>query len=189
MAICEMCTNKFRNYYRDKIEICSKCIENITKELPNHTLDIDDILKFPDVSQIDTFVGDDRKAKYLKIKYKKLSFFYFKCEECLEWFIKLDHVYRACKSIKNNGTTTCSLACSMQRKKRLNVFIYHCKKCGKKLTNPGETCPNCNYNPNLGRFKKMLIESLDRIKNSGKLNISYINSNIGTFDYKTGANL
>ncbi|UXC62690.1 hypothetical protein N4562_06190 [Ligilactobacillus agilis] len=155
--------------------------EKIENELPNHILNMNDILKFPGVLQMDKYVGKGGEAKYLEIKYKKLSFFYFKCEECLEWFIKLDHVYRACKSIKNNGTTTCSLACSMQRKKRLNVFIYHCKKCGKKLTNPGETCPNCNYNPNLERFKKMLIESLDRIKNSGKLNISYINSNIGTF--------
>ena len=99
--------------------------EKIENELPNHILNMNDILKFPGVLQMDKYVGKGGEAKYLEIKYKKLSFFYFKCEECLEWFIKLDHVYRACKSIKNNGTTTYSLACSMQRKKRLNVFIYH----------------------------------------------------------------
>ena len=77
MAICEICTNKFRKGYKDKIEICAQCRENIKNELPDCTLNMDDIVKFPGVSQMDTYVSDDGEAKYLEIKYKKLSFLLF----------------------------------------------------------------------------------------------------------------
>ncbi|AUJ32155.1 hypothetical protein CRI83_01280 [Liquorilactobacillus nagelii] len=68
MAICEICTNKFRNGYKDRIGICSKCRENIENEIPNHVSDICDILKFPGVLQMDTYPRDDENIRYLKMR-------------------------------------------------------------------------------------------------------------------------
>lgn len=161
MAICEICTNKFRNNYKDRIEICTQCRKNIEDELPNHVSDIGDIIKFPGVEQIDIYVGNNEEAKYLEIKYKKLSFYYFKCDECLEWFIKLNHISKVYENIKNNGSVTCSRSCANKHLAKIRAVHY----------------------------KKMLIEISDRIKNSGKLNITYINKDIKTFDKIVGKNI
>lgn len=150
MAICEICTNKFRNGYKDRIEICTKCRENIMNELPDDISDINDILKFPGVLQIDTYPRNSENIRFLEIKYKKLSFYYFKCDECSKWFIKLNHISKVYENIKNNGSVTCSRSCA-----------------NKHLT---KIC-------------------LDRIKNSGKLNIHYINKDIKTFDKIVGKNI
>lgn len=142
--ICSICNKYYCIKYKDNVDICYECRQNIENKLPNNRLNINDILQFSGVTQIEKYVDNDGKDRYLKIKYKRIKFSYFKCDECNKWFIKLkisvNHTYEI---VRDSGVVFCSNKCRLKNLHKNSV--HHCQNCGLEIGSAFARCKSCGY--------------------------------------------